>query len=393
MKTMHTKPNSKSYTLAIGPGYRVDRERGLLRGVALITGDREAKGHGIYIDQLTITGAGAAVAARGGILKAGIRHASLEDWVETGGDRILDLPGWFSALTVRGNQLVGDMEFYDSFKAAHPEDFSHLLEIAEKTPQLIGLSIEVSGYAVFVADDGTEYSERPANVPLKYDGLPALRVTDLSAAAFVDEPAANDGLFARLSAATFAGKQSGADPLRHLFGSFLAWTRSHPGLHAFPSAPTGEQSGAPALSQSNETNDTTMNILAALKAKYGADKARLSRAIEFLAEDETLSVESIEAKLAAADQAALQATVTQLTADKTTLSAQVSDLTAKLTAAHGERDQWKQKFEALKATGLPAPVVLTAAAGDRGRSAPAARLSSIEAWSLPGAIVLRGQKN
>jgi hypothetical protein len=136
-----------------------------------------------------------------------------------------------------------------------------------------------------------------------------------------------------------------------------------------------------------------MNILAALKAKFGADKARLSRAIEFLAEDDTLSVESIEAKLAAADQAALQATVTQLTADKTTLAAQVTDLTAKLTAAHGERDQWKQKFEALKATGLPAPVVLTATGGDRGRTPATARLSSVEAWSLPSAIVLRGQKN
>ena len=390
---MTPKPSSKSYTLAIGPGYRVDRERGLLRGVALITGDREAKGHGFYIDQLTISGAGAAVAARGGILKAGIRHASLQDWVATGGDRILDLPGWFSSLAVKGNQLVGDMEFYDSFKTAHPEDFAHLLEIAEKTPQLVGLSIEVSGYAVFVAEDGTEYSERPKDVPLKYDGLPALRVTDLSAAAFVDEPAANDGLFARLSAGKFAGKQPGADPLRHLFASFLAWTRAHPELHAFPSAPTGEQSGAPALSQSNKTNDTTMTILAALKAKFGADKARLSRAIEFLAEDETLSVESIEAKLAAADQAAMQATVTQLTADKTTLSAQVADLTAKLTAAHGERDQWKQKYEALKATGLPAPVVLTATGGDRGTAAAPARLSSVDAWSLPGAIVLRGQKN
>ena len=344
-------PPTKSLTLAVSRGFQVDRAAGRLFGVSLITGDREAKGHGLYLDQKTIAGAGELVAAKGGRLKAGIRHASWADYVATGGDRILDLPGFFSGLTVKGNQLVGDMEFYDSFKAAHPEDFAHLLEVAEKTPELIGLSVEMYGYAVYVAEDGTEYSERPKDIPLQYDGLPAFRVTDLTAAAFVADPAANDGLFARFGR-MFGGKHAQPAELRTLFSSFLAWARE---TNAFASAPTGAGNAFPSAPSDDHTassdTDSTMQILASLKEKFGADKARHTRALELLTGDSTLTVEAIEAQLHAADFAALQSTVTTLTAEKAELSAKLATAEASLAAVTAERDQWQAKFERIKASG------------------------------------------
>lgn len=340
---MKPNPPTKSITLAVPNGFRVDREAGRLFGVSLITGDREAKGHGLYVDQKTIDGCGELVAAKGGRLKAGIRHPSWDDLFATGGDRILDLPGFFTGLTVKGNQLVGDMEFYDSFKLQHAEDFAHLLEVAEKTPELIGLSVEMWGYAVFVAEDGTEYSERPKDVPLKYDGLPAFRVTALTAAAFVDEPAANDGLFAKFSR-VFAAKHSAGGAMRELFSAFVTWAQQQPALHAFAGAPSGVTNASP-------DTDQTMTILASLKEKFGADKARHTRALELLTGDSTLTVEAIEAQLHAADFAALQSTVTTLTAEKAELSVKLATAEASLAAATAERDQWQAKFERIKNSG------------------------------------------
>lgn len=340
---MKTTTAPQSITLAVPRGFQVDREAGRLFGVSLITGDREAKGHGLFIDQKTIDGAGELVAAKGGRLKAGIRHASWADYMATGADRILDLPGFFSGLKVKGNQLVGDMEFYDSFKAAHPEDFAHLLEVAEKTPELIGLSVEMYGYAVYVAEDGTEYSERPKDIPLQYDGLPAFRVTDLTAAAFVADPAANDGLFARFGR-MFGGKHTQPAELRTLFSSFLAWARE---TNAFPSAPSD------ANNASTDT-DSTMNILLALQQKFGADKARHTRALELLTGDSSLTVEAIETLLSKTDFAALQASITTLTAEKTELSAKLATAEASLAAVTAERDQWQAKFAAIKNSGAPA---------------------------------------
>ncbi len=340
---MKTQQPTKSITLAVPNGFRVDREAGRLFGVSLITGDREAKGHGLYIDQKTIDGAGEIAAARGGRLKAGIRHPSFDDYFATGGDRILDLPGFFSGLTVKANQLVGDMEFYDSFKTRHPDDLGHLLEVAEKTPELIGLSVEMWGFAVFVAEDGTEYSERPKDVPLKYDGVPAFRVTDLTAAAFGDEPSANAGLFARPCRMS-GGTQDRPEDLRKLFGAFVAWAREQPGLHAFPSAPSG-------VTTAPKDIDSTMTILAALKEKFGADKPRHTRALELLTGDSTLTVDAIETALHQADFAALQASVTTLTAEKAELSGRLATTEASLATATTEAAQWKAKFEAIKLSG------------------------------------------
>lgn len=333
--------NSKPLTLAVPNGFQVDREAGRLFGVSLITGDREAKGHGLYIDQKTIDGAGAIAAERGGRLKAGIRHPSFNDYLATGGDRVLDLPGFFSGLTVKANQLVGDMEFYDSFKTRYAEDMAHLLEVAEKTPELIGLSVEMWGYAVYVAEDGTEYSERPNNVALKYDGVPAFRVTDLTAAAFVDEPAANDGLFAKFSR-LFGGKQTQPQELQQILGAFVAWARDP--ANAFAVAPSGDATEPKDI-------DSTMTILASIKEKFGADKGRHTRALELLTGDSTLTVEAIEAQLHAADFAAIQASVTTLTAEKAELSSRLATTEASLATATTEAAQWKAKFEAIKLSG------------------------------------------
>ena len=373
--------------LPIPTNFRVDRSAGIIHGVALISGGREAKGHGIYIDAQTVAGCLASAQARGGQLKAAIRHPSLLDQLATGGDRVLDLPGYFQNLRIEGEQLVGDVHFYDSFKQSHPAEYQHLLELADKTPGLFGLSVEMSGHAVFIDADGREFSEPPTEpgIVLQHDGMPVFRCTDLYAAAFVDEPAANDGLFARFSR-LFSGRRLDLAGLRAVVDSFFDFAAKSgtslpaPAAPAAPENDTAPKGEAPALESTSD-----MALLADLHSAFSADPARLARAIK-LSVDLGLTVAQITDRLAAEDlelahAAELSGLRRQVAEANAQLAATKQALTERDAAITGLRSELAAALalvEQLRSSGLPAPVPTGGPSG--------AALSVVDQWrALEGA--------
>jgi hypothetical protein len=357
---MPSKIENKSFrklSFAVAAGFNVDRAGGILRNLALISGDREAKGHGLYVDPETIKTAHECALARGQ-LKGAMRHLSWDDYFSQGGDRVLDFPGWFSGFSVKGADLVAEkFEFYETFRT-DPETlpaFNRIMEIAEKTPNLIGLSIEAWGYAVFVAEDGKEYGTKPDGVPLKYDGVPALRITDLFFAAFVDEPAATDGLFAKFSALFGAKQKLSLTAAAELDAALSTWADKHaPAAMAKPG-----EGPVPALSETKEFS-STMKIIAELKAKI-TDAKRFAAAMSIVGNTPadklaSLTVGEVEQQLFATDLSVAQGEVTRLTTELSAEQKKVTDLTT-------ERDEWKNKFETLKKSGKLAPVDLGADTG------------------------------
>lgn len=365
------KPESKPYALGSRQKkFGVDRNAGVITGVSLITAGVEAKGHGFVIDQKTLTTALAVLNEKGERMKAAISHLSWADWWAGETDRIMEYPGWFSGFSISGNQLVAEkLEFYDTFKTDEPRLFARLLEIAEKTPDLIGVSLEPWGYLVFVGKDGTEYSERPRDVELQHDGMPAFRVTDLTYGALVDDPAANPGgLFAKLSRRL--GDSELVAVLRHLFAGEQRETKPAKKDDAPPSAPDlskGKSEPAKPLVPSPATNvplsanSVMKDLIEKIRAEFGAakDKARFSRAMTIVGEKPEISFSDLKVEMLNQENVELQAQVTTLTTDKTALDAKIVTLTT-------ERDQWKEKFEKIKGSGAEDEVSLGAISGGAG---------------------------
>lgn len=364
MKFDPAKPpaSDRHVRLAIGKPLKVDAATGLMSDLSLITANREAKGHGFWIDERTLTTALDVVKARGGRLKGYRTHehggpGSGAWYAEPGSE--LDVAGFFGSIAIKGEQLVaGSFEFYDSYKASSPDEYARLLEMAAKTPDLLALSIEPWGYLVYVAEDGTEYSQRPEEVALKYEGMPALRVTELWAAAFCSDGAANDGLFAKLSA--FAGKQN---PLAAFLAAFFADGKaSRETAGHLPALNT-----PPSISQNKPADKSDMKIILALQTKFAADPKRLAAAMAVVGQTaadklEGLTVEQVEEALRTGDLADVRAQLTAANNELTTLR-------TSLATAQQEAADWKDKFEKLKGSGQEKDVNLGAGAGAGGSNA------------------------
>jgi hypothetical protein len=380
MKTEH-KPYHLAARGPAGAKLGVDRNTGTVNGVALITVG-EAKGHGIYIDGKTLTTALEVLKDKGGQLKCASRHLSWDEYFSKRGDRVEDFPGWFSGAAIKGDQLIAEkLEFFDSFKTGDATKalFTRFLEMADKTPELFGVSLEPWGYLSYVGKDGVEYTERPKDIELKYDGLPALRVTDLFYGALVDEPAANPrGLFAQLSAkfsdsefvaalrSLFAGEQPALDTRTGLPGTSGPIGPAGvtiPALTA-PKPPAAANVVNPAASSETPALSASMkDILNHINATFSADKAKHAQALSIFAAKPEITVEALGAEMQKQDLAALGLQVTNLTTRTTELSTQVTNLTA-------ERDEWKGKFEKLRNSGAVAEVPLGAPNGGGAQDNP-----------------------
>lgn len=359
MPTKSIPSASHRFHFAVGRTFGVDPVAGKLTNLQLMAGDREAKGHGVWIDEATLESAYEACHARGGRLKAYVTHnhggaVSYEQPEADEAASELNICGFFSDLTVEKGQLVaGTYEFFDAFKRNYAPQFEQIMEMAQKTPDLIGLSIECWGYVVYVGKDGTEYTAEPDDVELLYNGMPALRVTDLWAAAFVADGAATDGLFAKLSR-KFAAK---LDSLLHPKAAAVATT-----------VPLS----VPSVAQSATPPPSDMTLFATLKTRL-TDPARLTAALGIVAATPveqlaTLTPEAVEQQLAAQER---EAAFTALTAERDTLRTQVTALTterdtaaANATRLQGELAALQARFDALKKTGHDAAGVnLGAGAG------------------------------
>lgn len=248
---------------------RVDLATGRIAGVSLLTADREAAGHGLWIDRRTLdTGK---TALEGRRLKAYATHGA---W---GGDGTLDEVGFWENVRIDGDRLREDFEALAAWRKHEPAEFETLFELAEKLPQEFGASIAFAFTLAWVRKDGTEIPTQrrwravgawdyeayfdPAMPADAVRDLPSVRITDVFSADFVCRPAANDGLFSAAS------------------GTALV--------------------DAPAKDTPAATHSTPFAMLKQLNAKFSAQPALLQRAIALHLENEQATFAEITGKVEA----------------------------------------------------------------------------------------------
>ncbi len=167
----------------------VDRESGIILGVSVITGNREALGHGSFIDETMVdqvVEAGNDVGKQG--LKARFDHPSA--CFKSIGTAI----GRFKNFRREGEKAVADLHLLDSAASSPEGDLrTHVLDLAEEDPDIFATSI------VFQMDEAEEFSAEDFPEKDEEDAffLPHARLKKLMACDIVDEGAANDGLFGR----------------------------------------------------------------------------------------------------------------------------------------------------------------------------------------------------
>jgi hypothetical protein len=139
---------------------KIDREKGVIHDVSLITAGIEARGHDLHTDDVTLEQV-CALANEMGQVPVKWNH-------KTGADSV---NGYVSNFRVAGNKTKADWHLLQSHS-----QYEHALELAERMPQNIGLSV--------------------AFVPLPPEtknGKNCARVEELISVDLVAQPAANPG--------------------------------------------------------------------------------------------------------------------------------------------------------------------------------------------------------
>jgi len=147
---------------------KVDREKRVIKGVSICS-IGEAKGHNKSCDRTTLEQLRECAREYDGGLRV---RFNPNTFAHTEATLIGFIPN--ESMRMRGNRLVGDLHVYE-----HAPHTDYLYELAEKSPDLFGLSVEFSG------------------VDEEKDGETFARCNEILAATIVDLPAANPtGLFA-----------------------------------------------------------------------------------------------------------------------------------------------------------------------------------------------------
>jgi hypothetical protein len=170
---------------------RVDRSSNTIRDAVILTGETEALGHGVYVDEAGVQQAAKLLLGRS--LPAYATHDGL--WR---GDRLFEQIGFFSGFYLDGLKLrASQFSFLRAFEEHQPEKRDILLELAESAPTEFGLSIVFDGEAVWKLEDGTETPAMSMRRPEGALGdMPVQRFARIESADFVKSPAANpEGLF------------------------------------------------------------------------------------------------------------------------------------------------------------------------------------------------------
>lgn len=249
----------------------VDTKAGRITGVSLMTADREAAGHGMWVDARTNETFREVMADRK--IKAYATHGM---W---GKDGTLDEVGYWSGIRIDGQHLRADFQSLAAWRKHNEGEFDTLFEIAATMPEEFGASLAFRFNLAWVRKDGSEvptekrfrylgdweweeYFVPPAPVDALRE-MPSVRCVEVYSADFVDQPAANDGLF------------RAAAP------------------RALDAAGNGDSSAS---------TPSTMDIKA-LHAKFGTNPARLQAAIALFAANDKLSLDQIESRILADEQA------------------------------------------------------------------------------------------
>jgi len=207
MKTETNAPSRwLSSGIATGRPQGIDAERGIIRGVSVITAG-EAKGHGFAVDHDFL----ANVVNLGNAKKQGVKvrfgHPNLcSTALGTFLGRKKDFrlaPGGAG----KPEQVLADLYLSTEAKSTPNGDlFSYVLGMAKNEPDMFGASI--------VFAPGKKYRRTPQGNKVyetdeKFSGVPGpdfVEMQDFTASDVVDDPAANDGLFSRFSRESLAGQ-------------------------------------------------------------------------------------------------------------------------------------------------------------------------------------------
>lgn len=183
MSVKTKKSKGKRIYQSAQPVGSIDRDKKIIYGVSVITGDREAKGHEMFIDDITVDQVVSLgkEADKGVGLKARFDHPSA--CFSSMGTQL----GRFKNFRKEGNKAIADLHLLDSNK----EHTDFVMDLAKEDPDMFATSI------VFVQDepetfDPEDHPEKEEDDPFFF---PHARLKSLMACDVVDEGAANDGLF------------------------------------------------------------------------------------------------------------------------------------------------------------------------------------------------------
>lgn len=303
------------------PEGAIDRAAGTIRGVSLITADREAGGHGLWVDARTVETFRDLLAGRR--VKAYATHGT---W---GKDGTLDEVGYWSNPVIDSGHLRGSFAAFKAWRKHSEDEFDTLFELAETMPSEFGASLNFRFRAVWLMGDGREIETRRKfritsdrdyeqywDPPMPAGALrdmPSVRATEVFSADFVDRPAANDGLF-----------------------------------RDEPAAPAVDAGGKGDLPPSSPPMLTTKQI----HERFSAKPAHVARAIALSVSNDKLTLDEIALTIDREDEqaelaqlrAANQKLTTEAATFSDTLKAKEAEI-ARLTTALQERDQTIAAFK------------------------------------------------
>ena len=168
---------------------RIDRESGLMTGLAVIT-EGEAKGHGVMVDEMSLQTVVDAIGNEP--QRAYITHSGA-----LFNDRLTREIGLFKNFRVDDDKVRADFEAFESFREDDKRKYNRLFEMAEKAPSKMGLSIVFGGTRVWATMNGDMpygYGKEQPPEGARFE-MPSMRVKENYSVDFVDDPAANNGLF------------------------------------------------------------------------------------------------------------------------------------------------------------------------------------------------------
>lgn len=264
--------------------------------VTVITGETEALGHGIYVDEKSIDGLMTLLMGRS--IPGYLTHDGAMF-----GDRLGKEIGIFSGFYRDGNKLKAkQFRFLNAFVKNDSETYEKLVELARELPDQFGLSVVFSGRAVWAMEDGSDVD---ADVPMPEGamrGIPSVRFESIESADFVKAPAANPGgLFAK--SVDGGGKgMSHAIAINfsgHSFSSVTDWA-DHVAQGASGGA-AGASAGSYTFFSYPNDKDAEISALAASMDKERADAlAAKDGELAKLKSDHKAELDAVKAQLAEA---------------------------------------------------------------------------------------------
>lgn len=174
----------------IKQGFGVDREKGIIRGFAVMTRGFIKDQRGWEIDETTLS----QVVESGNSLKTGLKSRFGHPMMSS--EALGTFLGRVKNFGKEGDVVRADLYFDESaYKTPDGDLATYVMDLAENDPEAFGASVVLLEYDLeeqFEADGKTPKKDANGN-PLPE----RLRVTKLSSVDVVDEPAANDGFFGK----------------------------------------------------------------------------------------------------------------------------------------------------------------------------------------------------